>query len=64
MHFLWQWLPNQDRWERVTECVDEAKQPFILRGYRRRNLRGTQFRWRTAEQGPPTRRYRKRMVRV
>jgi hypothetical protein len=57
---LWQWLPNQDRWEWVTACDDDTLRGTILRNHRRRNPGGTRFKWRTEAEGAPTRRFRQR----
>jgi hypothetical protein len=50
---LWQWSIKRDAWEFVTEANEPAQQAAVLRGYKRRNPKGTRFRWCAKEQGAP-----------
>ena len=59
---LWRWSPKQDSWVFELQSTEEHK-ALSLRGARRRNPRGTRFRWtETAE--PPARKYRARAAKT
>jgi hypothetical protein len=51
IYTLWQWSVRKDEWMQVTQAACELRR-VILRGHKRRNPRGTRFRW-TPSQMPP-----------
>ncbi len=51
---LWQWLPRHDDWLWLTvdESDDADHRAVVLRGYRKRNPRGTRLKWKQGEDKP------------
>ncbi len=62
MKTLWQWNRRKDCWDYVI-TVPEDQCKSTLRGYKRRNAHGAQFRWRLEGEAPP-KRYRQRVVKM
>jgi hypothetical protein len=52
---LWQWLPRRDEWVYATKGADGDDETSVnsrravLRGFKRREPRGTRFKWSNAE---------------
>lgn len=49
--YLWQWSARRDEWEFITTATTD-KAAAVLRGYKRRNPKGTRFKWMSTEERP------------